>query len=163
MGLFNSKPKIHDQALSELSQMFSMDLAEDSTPGRELLDASRLDYSVESLGLVDDYLDEMRKRKLEDQDYMKVVLRCGAYVGEVIRRNVPEKEYHWLDYKGAVKVSNMVKDFGESLGTAAVLWDGATGLTFPLGKIMKFLENGREDSVKFLAQVVIEKATGKSE
>src|SRR5579864_4657969 len=88
MGFFNSKPKIQDQALSELSQMFSMDLAEDSTPGRELLDASRLDYSVESLGLVDDYLDEMRKRKLEDQAYMKVVLRCGAYVGEVIRRNI---------------------------------------------------------------------------
>lgn len=160
MGLFDRKPKIQDQALSELSQMFSMDLVEDSTPGRELLDASRLDYSVESLGLVDDYLDEMRKRKLEDQAYMKVVLRCGAYVGEVIRRYIPEKEYHWLDYKGALKVSKIVKDFGEGLGTAAVLWDGADGLTFPLGKIMKFLENGREDSVKFLAKVLIDRTTG---
>ncbi len=158
MSLFSRKPKLHDQALGELSQMFSMDLAEESTPGLELLDTSKLDYSVESLGLVDDYLDQMRRRKLEDEGYMRVVLRTGAYVGEVVRRNVQAREYHWLDYKGAVSISKMVKDFGQSLGTSAVLWDGATGLSFPVGKIMKFLENGREDSVKFFAQVTIARA-----
>jgi hypothetical protein len=158
MGFFSRKPKLHDQALSELSQMFSMDLAEDSTPGRELLDPSRLDYSVESLELVDDYLEQMRQRQLEVEAYMKVVLRTGSYVGEVIRRNAQGKEYHWLDYRGAVSISPMVKDFGESLGTAAVLWDGASGLSFPVGKIVKFLENGREDSVKFFARVTIANA-----
>ena len=159
MGLFSRKQKLQDQALSELSQMFFMELPDDPTPGLELLDASRLDYTVDSLALVDDYLDKMRKRTLEDEGYGKVVLRAGAYVGEVVRRNVQSKEYHWLDYDGAVKVSSMVKDFGESLGTAAVLWDGASGLSFPLGKIMKFLENGREDSVQFFAKVMIDKAT----
>jgi hypothetical protein len=158
MGLLNRKPKIHDQALEELSQMFFMELPDDPTPGLELLDASRLDYTVESLAHVDDYLEAMRKRKLEDEDYGKVVLRAGAYVGEVVRRNVPNKEYHWLDYKGAVKINDMVKDFGEDLGTAAVLWNGEDGLTFPLGKIMKYLENGSEDSVQFFAKVMIDQA-----
>jgi len=46
---------------------------------------------------------------------------------------------------------------GESLGGAAVLWDSASGLTFPLAKVQKFLDNGREDSVQFFAKVMMEK------
>jgi hypothetical protein len=29
------------------------------------------------------------------------------------------------------------------------------GLTFPLGKVQKFLDNGREDSVQFFAKVML--------
>src|SRR5262245_50220594 len=159
MGLFSRKPELQDQALSELGQMFASPelIADDPTPGTELLDAARLDFTVESLALVDDYLDQMRQRNLEGEDYGKVVLRCGAYVGEVILRNAKGKTYHWLDYKGALKINKDIAAFGESLGSAAVLWDSATGLTFPLGKVMKFLDNGREDSVQFFAKVMMEK------
>ena len=162
MGLFGRKPELQDQALSELGQMFASPelIADDPTPGSEFLDASRLDFTVESLGFVDDYLEQMRQRQLVEssEEYCKVVLRCGAYVGEVIRRNAKGKTYHWLDYKGAVKINKRIADFGESLGGAAVLWDSATGLTFPIAKVQKFLDNGREDSVQFFAKVVIEKS-----
>ena len=162
MGLFSRKPELQDQALSELGQMFASPelVADDPTPGSELLDASRLDFTVESLGFVDDYLDQMRQRQLVEggEDYCKLVLRCGAYVGEVILRNAQGKTYHWLDYKGALKINKNIADFGESLGSAAILWDNATGLTFPLAKVQKFLDNGREDSVQFFAEVVIAKS-----
>ncbi len=79
-------------------------------------------------------------------------------MGEVILRNARGKTYHWLDYEGALRVNPGIADYGESLGGAAVLWDGADGLTFPLGKIQKFLDNGREDSVQFFAHVMIEKS-----
>jgi len=164
MGLFSRKPELQDEALGALGQMFaSPDLiADDPTPGSELLDSSRLDFTIESLGFVDDYLDQMRQRQLaeDSEEYCKLVLRCGAYVGEVIRRNATNKTYHWLDYKGAIKINKSIADFGESLGGAAVLWDSATGLTFPLAKVQKFLDNGREDSVQFLAKVIIEKSEG---
>jgi len=90
-------------------------------------------------------------------DYNKLVLRCGAYVGEVILRNAEGKTYHWVDYQGAVRINQSIADFGESLGAAAVLWDSATGLTFPLGKVQKFLDNGREDSVHFFARAMLAK------
>jgi hypothetical protein len=161
MALFSRKPELQDEALSELGQMFASPelVADDPTPGSELLDASRLDFSVESLSFVDDYLDQMRRRQLVEggEDYCKLVLRCGAYVGEVILRNATGKAYHWVDYKGALKINKSIADFGESLGSAAVLWDSATGLTFPLAKVQKFLDNGREDSVQFFAKVMIEK------
>jgi hypothetical protein len=46
MGLLKGKPKLQDQALSELGQMFASPelVADDPTPGSELLDASRLDF-----------------------------------------------------------------------------------------------------------------------
>jgi hypothetical protein len=162
MGLFNRKPELQDEALSELGQMFALPeaVADDQTPGSELLDPSRLDFTLESLAFVDDYLDTMRTRNLEEgsEDYSKLVLRCGAYVGEVVRRNAQGKELHWVDYEGAVKVNKDIADFGECLGSAAALWNGEGGLWFPLSKVQKFLDNGREDSAKFFAEVVISKS-----
>src|SRR5262245_9239111 len=109
MALLCRKPKLEDQALSELGQMFASpeSVADDPTPGSELLDASRLDFSLKSLAFVDDYLDKMRKRKLDEDgdDYLRLVLRSGAYVGEVIRRNAKGTTFHWLDYKGALKIN----------------------------------------------------------
>ena len=161
MALFSRKPELQDQPLSELGQMFASPevVSDNPTPGTELLDPSRLDFTVESLGFVDDYLEQIRGRKLDEDsdDYYKLVLRCGAYVGEVILRNAKGKTYHWLDYKGALKISKIVADFGESLGSMAVLWDSASGLTFPLAKVQKFLDNGREDSVQFFAKAILAK------
>jgi tetratricopeptide (TPR) repeat protein len=156
------KIKLQDKALRELAQMFASPklVADDPTPGSELLNASRLDFTVRSLGLVDDYLAQMRKRKLDEdgEEYSRLVLRCGAYIGEVILRNARGTTFHWLDYKGALKINKDIADFGECLGSAATLWDSDTGLWFPLSKVQKFLDNGREDSVRFFADVVIEKS-----
>jgi tetratricopeptide (TPR) repeat protein len=156
------RPELQDQALNELGQMFASPelVADDPTPGSELLDSARLDFSLDSLAFVDDYLAQMRKRKLDEdgEDYSKLVLRCGAYVGEVILRNALGTTFHWLDYKGALKINESIADFGECLGSAAALWDSDTGLWFPLSKVQKFLDNGRGDSVQFFAEVVIQKS-----
>jgi len=161
MSFFSRKPKVQDEALGEVALMFKSPemMTDDPTPGIELLDTTRLDFSIESLGPVDDYLDAMRLQTLDDDAAFKLVLRCGAYVGEVILRNATAKGKmcHWLDYKEALKVNKDIMDFGESLGTVAILWDGNSGLSFPLGKVLKFLENGREDSVQFFAKAMLEK------
>ena len=41
---------------------------------------------------------------------------------------------------------------------AAFPWDSDSGLWFPLAKVQKFLDNGREDSVQFFAEVVMKKS-----
>ena len=158
MELWPSKknePELQDKPLSDLAQMF-LSFPEDPTPGSESLDASRLDFSVNSLAIVDQHLEKMRQHQLEDKAFMKFVLRCGAYVGEVIRRQVPG--WHWLKHEDAAKLADAVAKFEKSLPTVAILWDGKKGFWFPLGKIIKYLENGEEDSVKFFAEVAISKA-----
>lgn len=45
---------------------------------------------------MDEHLEVMRARGLEGEARMKLVLRCGAYVGEVIRRHSPTgATWHW--------------------------------------------------------------------
>jgi hypothetical protein len=98
----------------------------------------------------------MRVRKLADEESSRLILRAGAYVGEVIRRHTPPpRRWHWLDYEQAAKVQPMVASLGMSIGTAAVLWDGDDGVTFPLAKVAKYLVYGQEDSVKIYAQVIV--------
>jgi hypothetical protein len=140
------QPPIRDDALSDLATMFGH-FPERPTPGVELLDRAKLDFDLRSLVHVDDYLEAVRKRPLSDEERYLVILRAGAYVGEVIRRNATGREYHWLDYEGAVAVDPNVASFGsKSAELSAVLWDGRQGLVFPLAKVAKFLEHGRGES-----------------
>lgn len=151
MKFFRRGPKFQDQALRELSEMFLFDRAR-PTPGLELLDAGAFDYSVESLRALDDYLERMRKRALSDDEMSVLVLRAGAYLGEVIRRASVGREYHWIDHEQAVRHSKLVAGLGEKdLGIVAMLWADESSITFPLGKVGKFLQNGREDSTYFYA------------
>jgi len=143
-------PDNEDQALGELATMFFADDAE-PTPGRELLDPSKLDFSLLSLGHVDDYLETVRARSLSDRDRHVVVLRAGAYVGEVIRRHAESRSYHWLSRDAAIRLRPSIAEMpGPPVGTMAVLRAG-NKLAFPLAKVAGFLENGREDSVQIFA------------
>ena len=150
-------PKDQTVALSELAQIFFED---DATFGREHLDPRRLDFSVESLKHVNDYLEAIRKDKNVEKDWTRVVLRAGAYVGEVIRRNDKKVQWRWIDYEGAKQVEpKMFESFGRRVATAAVLYDGNKGFVFPLAKVEKYLNNGSEDDVYFFAKVMMSHET----
>lgn len=145
----------HDQAILELAQMF-LACPADPTPGSEALDLARFDFSVASLGAMDEHLEQIRSRSMTQRDSTVLVLRAGAYVGEVIKRSPGQpREWHWLDYDQAAKLVAAVASSGMSIGTAAILWDGADSALFPLAKVAKYLENGAADSVKFYAQAMI--------
>jgi hypothetical protein len=153
-SFFKRTPVLHDKAFEELAEMLWMD-DEQPTHRRELLNPSVLDFSVHSLAHVDDYLDAIRGDGIGGEVMMRVVLRAGAYVGEVVRRH-SKTEYHWVDYAQAASESSMVKDVGMYLGTMGVLRASPDTMCFPLGKVCKFLEAGREDSVQFFARTIIE-------
>jgi hypothetical protein len=99
-----------------------------------------LDYSVESLKKIDSALDEVRSRgDLDDNDRDLAVFTCGLYTGEVL---ITEVGGEWVqDDK-----FNMVSQHISVPGFAAV---------DPIGKCMKRLENGEEDSVFSLVTAVI--------
>lgn len=144
---------VSNKPLQDLSVMF-FDDQKDPTPDVEVLIKEKLDFSIESLSHVEEYLGHVRKHSYKGRQVTSVVLRSGAYVGEVIRRHAKSKQWHWLAYAEAIKLSPEIAKIGKDLGTAAVLWDSKHGFSFPLGKVMKYLQNGEGDSVKFYAQVV---------
>ena len=81
----------------------------------------------------------------------RIVLRCGAYVGEVMKRNSGTREFHWLDYDAAKTIgNNSLNSLPKVIGTDYVLYEINTGLIcFPLAKVEKYLENGRQEDVKY--------------
>jgi hypothetical protein len=157
-SFFRRKPVFCDIAFHELAQMLTQE-QDKPTYRRELLPAARLDFSLESLKVIDGYLDIIRQDALPDEVMTPLVLRVGAYVGEVIRRGSTAQEYHWLAYKEAARRVPLVREIGMCLPVAAVLWSSDDEVCLPLGKVCKFLANGDEDSVYFFARVILQKAT----
>ncbi len=152
---FRKSPKYSDAEFSDLAAMLGGDL-ERSMYKHELLDPEKLDFSVDSLRHIDDYLDALHAEPpASEDDVLRVVLRCGAYVGEVIRRN-SQDGLHWVAFKEAAKHSAFAKGLEHSAATAGILWRNAENMCFPLARICKFIENGREDSVCSFASVILE-------
>ena len=158
MKLFQRKPQFpnQDEAASDLSVMLHSD-TQTQTFRNELLDPCEFDYSLDSLKTLDDFLDTIRKDEEVEKEWNRTVLRAGAYAGEVIRRSNPAMTWHWIDHETASKIDpDTWKNFEKSIMTVLVLYRGGKSFCFPLGKVHKFLENGREDSLEFFAKVMIE-------
>ncbi|MFS0881135.1 hypothetical protein [Metabacillus niabensis] len=148
------KIKTIDTELNELSQLLFLD-EKGSFPKQEVLLSIPNDYLIDSLKLIDHYLEAIREANELEENYHSLVLRVGAYVGEVIKIN-SKKEYHWYDFKTAKKLQPSMKDWEEQIGTAAILYSAETDeMTFPINKVCKFIENGSEDSLFSYAKVMI--------
>lgn len=144
-----------NEALSELSYMFFTD-TDEPTFGVNHLDVDKLDFSLESLKCIDEYLEKIRTEKEVVHDWNRIVLRAGAYVGEVIRRNDKKTVWLWVDWEAAKNLN--AKLFAleyPAIGVMALLYNPESGFVFPLGKVEKYLANGSEDSVLFFAQVIM--------
>lgn len=124
----------------------------------EWLDRSLLDFSLESLKAVDAYLEKIYQNLQEfpDARQFSTILRSGSYVGEVTKR-ISRTEHRWFKYNEALKKNKSLKSLlGEepTVGMAGVLIDKNGAFAFPINKVVKYLQNGSEDSVYFFAKVV---------
>ena len=145
-----------DEAFHDLSIMLHSD-TERPTFRSELLVPKHFDYSLESLDHLERYLMAVREDKDVELDWNRTVLRCGAYVGEVIRSAKPNDNWHWVDYATVRRLNPRDPTFEQqSIANTAVLTNWRSSYWFPLGKVYKFLENGPEDSVKAFAAVAID-------
>ena len=142
-----------NETFNDLAYMFNHEQT-DPIYKLDFLKNKELDFSYDSLKIVDQYLLEVRKTeldKLSNEQFTRIVVRAGAYVGETIRRNDKSKQWNWVDFENAQKInSKFFNDSEKSLSYADVLTDGQQ-FTFPLNKVIKFLNNGEEDSLYFYA------------
>ena|SRR6516225_6543381 len=153
-NVFRKRPKHVNEQFSDLSRMLFQD-RENPTYKHDLFDEKKLDYAVESLKHIDEYLEALHSTPPQQEELVCEVLPCGAYVGEVIRLNSPDK-WNWTAFDEVAKFSAFAKGLGHSLGTAGILWWDPQNMCFPLAKICKFIENGSEDSVYSFARMVLE-------
>jgi hypothetical protein len=129
---------------------------------RNNINHSILDYSIMSLTEVDRYLRILyhNSSNISDIEYQNTIVWCGAYVGEVIRRNsnIP---YHWIHYdeyfkNGDPKLKTMLPLM---LATHAFLIDiNSNYITMPMNKIARWIDEGESNNVHFYATADISRA-----
>jgi len=152
--------KVDDRNME--AEVFKLFDPSQDTIDAQVIPTDKLDFSVGSLSHLETYLDHVRNQKHSGRPLLTMVLRSGGYVGEVIRRNASHGRWHWIKYDEATKLEPKVASLGKSIHSAVILWDSKHGgerFVFPLGKVMKYLQNGAEDSVKFFAEVIIKEST----
>lgn len=135
-------------------------------PSNDLLDRSKLDYSLESLKVVDDFLvfsgqlvfQRNASGKLVHVDetaLSNISLLLGTYFGEVLRKQSEGKLEWWSHQEWLSKNPEMVQIVGgkADVSNALILAQGKS-LLLPLNKVGKMLQNGREDSLYAMAVVI---------
>lgn len=103
----------------------------------------RLDYTPSSLALVDQILDHIRHEDPPVGATPQVMLRFGAYTGEVLVRAA---QAEWVTFDPAQRAA-----FGQPFGVRTAdgrLWN-------PLGKVLERFEGGTDGSLhRFYLSVV---------
>lgn len=110
-----------------------------------LLQRASLDYSVDSLKSVDEYLAKLHdadESGFTDEEYGNAVLWAAAYFGEVIRRNARSR-YAWTTHEvfrqqqPAVAVNVPAKET-----TKWVLWEMGGSVLTPIEKVLRRVSQG---------------------
>ena len=154
MGIFNifrcsPPPTIDDDAVQFASEFVVCPAA--PTFGAELLDPSLLDFSLDSLTILDRHVEALRDRdpEAEGQNVGNFFMRCGCYLGEVIRRH-SAKEYHWYDASVAAQFESTLSR--DSYGTSGVLWAAPTVYCYPIQAVMDQFTASQAEGLRVFAE-----------
>jgi len=120
-----------------------------------LLNTAALDYSVGSLRHLDGYLELLRQAPLPHDQILRVITRCGAYAGEVIRRACPPSSCNWISYENAARLDARVGKRPPGPENFALLSFANGAIAWPFGKVLKRLSLGEAESVQAFAELMI--------
>ncbi len=151
-----------DEMFDQFSQAFLGEMeGEGDVPYRDKINTISLNYSLDSLKEVDNYLKILHRQSegISDTEYQNLIVWCGAYIGEVIRRNAAI-EYHWIHYDDYMKnkSDSLRNTIPLSLTTHAFLLAIEFNyVTMPMNKVARWLDEGEANNVHFYASVDIAK------
>ena len=121
----------------------------------KLLASDVLDYSIESLRALNKYLDKIRRSKIPEEEIDRICLRLGAYLGEVLRIAANDPKLKWIRYENAIKKNKSIESLGKDISTSLIL-NCREQYYFPMGKIFKYLKNGKENNLEAYARVILD-------
>jgi hypothetical protein len=135
----------------------------DALPLREHLDRARLDYSLESLRVVDDYLLKVHSTLDIEKQFPVlecIVMRTGAYMGEAMRRNSGDIPLNWVGYENLhdlIGSAAFEKHVGEAFIFNRTVLAAGNRLLFPLKAVMRRAVDG--EAAENIYQVALDEVT----
>ena len=132
------------------------------------LDRSQLDYSMESLKLVDRWLADIHTINKLQADAGKAgeilvfdgrgdnsVIFAGLYLGQVIRAQ-SALDWHWQRFDTFLAANPVFAEhYGREPGLDSFVLVGPQGATTPINTALKRVLYGKEESVHFIAQLLL--------
>ncbi|MCU0242783.1 MAG: hypothetical protein MUF51_10220 [Vicinamibacteria bacterium] len=138
-----------------------LDGADGEIADPERLRRNKLDGSLDSLHVVDEYLAHLHKmsRRIPEDRWHRTVLWGGAYLGEVIRYETAYR-FNWVDYNEYMPRHPRLQPIlpERTVASCAFLVLPDDFMIMPLNKIARFIDEGPENSVHFFAQCDIARA-----
>ncbi|USK35926.1 hypothetical protein LIT25_11895 [Bacillus sp. F19] len=103
-----------------LAELMYQDVSEDKWDQTNLT-REKLNYSNESLYLVNEYVNRLKGTDLLNKNVNTFSIRIGAYIGEVIRKNIND-DYHWYEYTTVEHLIPKAHNFNDYIKTQQVIY-----------------------------------------
>jgi hypothetical protein len=110
----------------------------------KLAEGIQLDYSPDSIKLIDNFLQSQKDEGLKVNEIAERIFLTGCYVGQVIVNNINSSK--WINVEDA--------NLPEGISMSAILINIGTTVWDPISKAYKRFYNGRVDNLDSLYAVI---------
>ncbi|MGE7760312.1 hypothetical protein [Peribacillus sp. NPDC097895] len=119
-----NKTKLITNDLKGMAKLMYLDVSKD-TWDQENLTKRNLDFTIESIRYIDVYTKRLMTtemgKSLLDAHFDTFVIRTGAYIGEVIKREI-KKDYKWYEFDSVFQYSSILDGVPRAIKEESVLY-----------------------------------------
>lgn len=155
MFSFFNKGRLKKEDLKGIAKLMYQDVSDDSWD-KENLTNRNLDFTIESIRYIDMYTKRLMNTDfgtdLLDKHFDNLVNRIGAYIGEVIKKNI-NQDFYWYESDSVRNYSSNQDAAFSDINIQSVLYSKKRDLViFPLNVVSQFLK-GNSKYKDFLSYV----------
>lgn len=139
---FLNRTTLKKEDLKGIAKLMYQDVSTDSWD-KENLTKSNLDFTIESVRYIDMYTKRLMNtefgNELLHKHFDNLVIRIGAYIGEVIRNNISQ-DFYWYEFDSVYNYSTNFEGEYSNTKTQSVLYSKKRDIVIlPLNMVSQFL------------------------
>ncbi|MFC5602729.1 hypothetical protein [Sporosarcina koreensis] len=147
MFSFLNRAKLKKDDLKGIAKLMYQDVSDDSWE-KENLTKRNLDFTIESVRYIDMYTNKLMNtefgNELLNKHFDKLVLRVGAYIGEVIKNNI-RQDLYWYESDSVYNYSPNFDGAYSITKTQSVLYSKKRDIVIiPLNMVSHFLKGNSQ-------------------
>ncbi|TKH12299.1 hypothetical protein FC678_09820 [Peribacillus simplex] len=150
-----NRTKLIKNDLKSIAKLMYQDVSKD-TWDQENLTKRNLDFTIESIRYIDAYTKRLCTTQMGSEllknHFDNFVIRIGAYIGEIIKRNI-NQDFKWYEYDSVYHFSSALDGRHRGIKTETVLYSKKRDrVIVPLTVVAQYLE-GNSTYTDFLEYV----------
>ncbi|MFJ8264796.1 hypothetical protein [Peribacillus asahii] len=150
---FLNRAKLKKDDLKGSAKLMYQDVSEDSWD-KENFTKRNLDFTIKSVRYIDMYTKRLMNTKfgteLLNKHFDNLVVRIGAYIGEVIKNNI-KQDFYWYESDSVHNYSPNLDGVYSNTKTQSVLYSKKRDIVIlPLNMVSQFLKGNHHTLISLL-------------